>query len=188
MRTVAELTRSAFLTPGEKKELVREAKRFRMVGHPAPEIQPVLSWIQGSPQRLSDLKGSVVVLDFFAPWCQPCIRSFATLRHMYDRLKSRGLRVIGVTRLYGNFRDDQTIEKNVSETRELALLRGFVERQKLAWPVAVARDATGLFESYMVHGIPRLVVIDREGRIRATFVGFDPSGKAERFIERLLKQ
>ena len=65
-----------------------------MIGKPAPEIEG--KDVDGKPIRLADLKGKVVLVEFWATWCPPCVASFPTLRHLTRDYKDRGFAILGV--------------------------------------------------------------------------------------------
>src|SRR5438093_7978438 len=73
------------------------------VGKPAPEIPAGDVNINGKAMKLSELKGKVVLIDFWAVWCGPCVASIPTLREWQDEYKDRGFVVLGVTTLEGEY-------------------------------------------------------------------------------------
>lgn len=111
--------------------------------------------LTGKTVRLSDFKGKVVILDFWATWCPPCraeIPHFIALQEKYDR---QGLIVIGVS-------VDQTGLRSVAD---------FALRNQMTYPIVMGDQATA--ESYGgVEVIPTTFVIDRQGNIVGRHVGF----------------
>ena len=73
--------------------------RQELVGKPAPKLGTG-QWLGAEGQPLADKKGKVVLLDFWATWCGPCIRVIPDLEQMHKELSPKGLEVIGVTREY----------------------------------------------------------------------------------------
>ncbi|MHC5071620.1 MAG: redoxin domain-containing protein, partial [Planctomycetota bacterium] len=140
-----------------------------LVGKPAPALQ-VDAWLGGTPSKLLDLRGKVVLLDFWATWCKPCIAGFPTLRGWRKKFGADKLVVIGVTS-----HDGQTQEK----------IAAFVSEQKLPWRVAVDPQKRPHL-AYGVGPIPHLVVIDRGGVVRLTHVGSGGLDEVEQTIARLL--
>ena len=69
-------------------------------GHDAPEM--TFTWSKGGPSfsKLSDLKGKVVVLDFWATWCGPCIGSFPNIAELQERYAGYDVAIVGVTSLH----------------------------------------------------------------------------------------
>jgi thiol-disulfide isomerase/thioredoxin len=125
----------------------------------------------------ADLKGKVVLLDFWAVWCGPCIASFPHLREMHEKYGSRGLVIVGVTQYYQHEWDDKAKRtrraqspKDVTAVQEQATLVKFAKHHQLNYRIAVTRN--GDFNAaYGVTGIPQFVLIDRSGIVRLIRVG-----------------
>ena len=83
-----------------ERSLATDRNRFELVGKPAIPLD-VQDWVNGSPLTGADLKGKVVLLDFFAVWCGPCIAGFSHLRELHEKYGSRGLVIVGVTQECG---------------------------------------------------------------------------------------
>jgi peroxiredoxin len=119
---------------------------------PAPQLE--LKDIEGRTLRLSDYRGKVVLLNFWATWCAPCRAEMPDLVKWQRKYKSRGLQVIGVT----------------YPPQELAEARKFIKSVKVNYPVALGDEQTkALFDKSEI--LPVTVVIDREGVVRAVVQG-----------------
>jgi cytochrome c biogenesis protein CcmG/thiol:disulfide interchange protein DsbE len=120
-------------------------------GEPAPALTGVSQ--RGAPVLLARLRGRVVVVDFWASWCEPCRRAFPTLDSLAQRHGARGLTVVGVSV------DDEA----ASYQRFVAELRpGF----------AVVHDASHqIAERWSPPSMPTTYVVGRDGRVRAALTG-----------------
>ena len=168
------------------KALQSALKQLAFMGKPAPAIAAE-KWLNSPALSLADLKGKVVIIDFWAPWCPPCRKVIPTLIKDYNELKGQGLVVIGFTKLYGNYRDDTQNKGKVEADEERALIQGFVERWKLGYPVAISDEGED-FNDYGVSGIPTMVFIDRAGNVYDIKVGSGDEGEITNKIKRLLAE
>lgn len=158
--------------PADRSEVTVPPTRLRatrlalLVGEPAPDLPAALAWKAGGPVKLADLKGKVVVLDFWGWWCNPCVQLMPELFDLHDRYKDRGVVFVGV-HVDGNGACP-TVEKLDAK------LAGIRERvwkgRDVPFPVALypdKDDGGGPAEVYGVTGYPTTVVIDKKGRVTA---------------------
>ena len=138
-----------------KSELVKDVRdclelRQRIEpGRPAPEF--TLARRDGSLLNLSDFRGKVVVLDFWASWCKPCRASFPWVREFYKEYKDKGVEIIGVS----------IDEKKASWEKAL-------DEEQLPWPQVLDEKAKGGYrvdKLYHVQAVPMFVIVDKEGKI-----------------------
>jgi thiol-disulfide isomerase/thioredoxin len=136
---------------------------------PAPAWRP-LATVRGSvPEAIADLRGKVVVIDFWASWCVPCRMTVPTLNAWHDRYGAQGLVVIGVT----------------MDAPEVALQASL----ELGMDYAVASDPDGeTMRLYKAFTLPTMFIIDRQGKVRDATVGYSSDGlrKTELEVARLL--
>ncbi len=168
----------------------------RLINSPAEPLGDV-TWVVGNTLDKSALDGKVLLLDFWAVWCGPCLDSFPDLNRWHTKYADKGLRVVGVTRFY-DYRWDEANRKavkldendKVPRDEELAMLAKFAETHKLGYPLAVTPPGSDFARKFGVMGIPQTVLIDRAGRIRLIRVGTGPTivREIEREIEKLLKE
>src|SRR5437879_5302075 len=98
-----------------KKDKAEEGKEDEdpykaLIGKPAPDFKGEFS-LNGKPTKLSDLKGKVVLLDFWAVWCGPCVSTFPHLREWHKEYKDKGLEILGVTTYFEKFAFDKKTGK-----------------------------------------------------------------------------
>jgi thiol-disulfide isomerase/thioredoxin len=155
-----------------------------MLGKPAPDLAGDFA-VNGKPAKLSDLKGKVVLVDFFAVWCKPCIEAFPELADVNKTYKDKGLETVGVVFYEGRFRYDTAgnklvekdkDEKPVSREDEQAMFKGFAGKYKLDYPIlAVSKDdEKKVKDAYKALAFPTLFLIDRKGNLRYAHIGHNP--------------
>jgi len=131
-------------------------------GAPAPELP-----------GLRALRGRVVVVHFWTFGCSNCRHMLPRYAEWLDRYGARGLSVIGV----------HTPEMDYE--RDPAALARFVRDEKIRWPVVVDPDEA-IWQRYRVAAWPTIVLVDRAGVVRATFVGDDRSSEIEDRIREII--
>jgi len=131
--------------------LARRTALAPLQGKEAPPIR-VDTWLNGEACELKDLKGKVVLIDFWATWCMPCKKSVPEINALLDRFGSQGLVVIGVCASRGGERIEQA-------TKDFGI----------RYPVCADID-NGTVDAYKVDGFPDYYLIDRAGRLRGADV------------------
>jgi thiol-disulfide isomerase/thioredoxin len=122
-------------------------------------------WIDRQPTTLADLRGQVVLLDFWATWCGPCRATFPRLQKWDEAYKRKGLVILGLTKFYGHAEG-----KQLTKPEELDYLRQFKKKYNLPYGFVVA-DTENNDMNYGVYSIPTSFLIDRRGIIRFISVG-----------------
>ena len=143
----------------------RRAEIDALQGKPAPALK-LKDWINTKPLTLADLKGKIVVLDFWATWCGPCLASIPHTNELMKKYADKDVVFIGVC-----------APKGSEKMAEIVKARG------IEYPVAIDDNgATG--RAYLNDSFPDYYIIDRKGRLRWGDVA---NAEVEKAIEILLK-
>lgn len=141
------------------------AQKTELLGKVAPEI--TLKNLEGEAQSLSDFRGKVVLLEFWAGWCGPCIKDIKEwLKPMYAEYKDKGFEVFAV-----NYDRSQVAwEKST-------------ERFGIPWPQVTDYKTASAYEDYGVQVIPTNYLLDKDGKIVAINI---KKTKLSRKLDQLL--
>jgi thiol-disulfide isomerase/thioredoxin len=161
-------------------------------GRPAPELEGVVGW-KGQPVKLADLRGKVVLLDFWGYWCGPCVYQMPTIIALHERFKDRGLAIVTV---HGDSHGE--VETAAALDEKLAKIKAEDwGGRDLPFPVALtsgeARDEKGVrigaVAQYGIRYFPTTVLIDRQGKVVGTFevADRDNSEDVKKMNERVEK-
>ncbi len=165
-----------------RQQIENSRKMLALIGAPAVYPENVDGWVNGEPLTPDALKGKVVLLDFFAVWCGPCIATFPHLREWHEEYAEKGLTIIGVTSYYKYGWDEEAGrpkgDPEIAPEAERAAMEQFVKHHELQHPVAFVTDRQ-LQEHYIVSGIPHAVVIDRQGNVRLFRIGSGEANAAD---------
>ncbi len=136
---------------------------------PAPDFE--LPDVNGKKVRLSDFKGKIIILNFWATWCPPCRAEIPGFIELYKKYKDKGVEIIGISLDEGGLKDVIPFMKEFG-----------INYRILLGNYKVTQDYGG------IRGIPTTFVIDRKGSIRAKYVGYRPKEVFERDIIMLLNE
>jgi thiol-disulfide isomerase/thioredoxin len=141
-----------------------------------PVSDAVLTKPAGGTFKLADLKGKVVLVDFWATYCGPCRAQAPKLAALREKYRSKGLEIVGL---------------NVDDSKDLGLVKEFMSSVKMIYPVGRNREVSDAFldgteDETGAPPIPQLFVFARNGRLINHFVGYDP--KADAQLEQLISQ
>ena len=145
------------------------------VGDEAPEFQGIASWINSGPLTMSELRGKVVLVDFWTYTCVNCIRTFPYLREWHAKYASLGLSIVGV----------HTPEFDFEKVRENVVLNA--EKHGLTYLIAQDNDF-GTWRAYSNRFWPAKYLIDKDGVVRYSHFGEGAYDATEQVIRGLLEE
>jgi thiol-disulfide isomerase/thioredoxin len=164
------------------------AAKGQLLDHYMPAMN--ITWSSDPAiKSFDDLKGKVVVVDFWATWCGPCIASFPNVRDLQKHYEGYPVAIIGVTSLQGrHIGPDGPIDTKGDAQKEYSLMPEFMKQKEMTWPVFFTEQEV-FNPDFGVQGIPHVAIIDPSGKVR--FNGLHPADKAEEKyskIDTLLKE
>ena len=150
------------------EKLKAREKQYKVLGDAAPELTEVAPFQPNQNQTLADLRGKVVLLDFWAMWCGPCIDAFPPMQEWKSDFGPQGFVILGVTRYYG-----VAAGMPADHDSELKYVKDFAASHGVSYDLLMARDETNHL-AYGATGIPTVALIDRKGVVRYLESGSSP--------------
>ena len=137
---------------------------------PAPNF--ALKNLKGETVALENYHGKVVLLDFWATWCKPCVKSMPALQTLHEQFAAKGFSVVGIS-----------TDENGKEAVE-----PFIKKNKITYPILLDTEENPAWETYKVKVIPMMFLVDRQGRIVNQWVGETDMKEVERAVVSLLEK
>lgn len=144
----------------------RACFRRPMTGQQAPEVVASY-WFNGNAVTLESMRGNLVLLDFWAVWCAPCMEKLPEIDKLYRTYRSRGLAVIGI---HDASTDSGQIQRVLAQ-------------KKVTYPVARDTDSRDTYSKYGILGIPHMILVGKDGTIIADGKSFE---QTKQIIQREL--
>ena len=119
--------------------------------------------------NLSDFKGKVVILNFFATWCPPCRTEIPELVKIFKENKEKGLVVVGIS---------------LDSDGSVQMVQRFVRDMKITYPVLLGN--MDLADSYEISGVPTTFILTREGKTHKRYDGLVPGFYVEKALKEIL--
>ena len=147
-------------TPSEVKDhFAGRLARLELIGKTAPPI--AATDVNGKPMSLADLDGKVVLIDFWATWCPPCVASIPAYKAIAEKYHDKGFVILGV--------NVDAMHEDVQEARKaLPIVRRFLVRHHVTWTNLInGQGANDIASAYRVEEIPANFLVGRDGKIVA---------------------
>jgi thiol-disulfide isomerase/thioredoxin len=159
-----EITNSSAASDESKQSATGELKKLDLVGKP---VDLRFTAVDGREVDVSKMKGKVVLIDFWATWCGPCVAEFPHVKEAFEKNHPKGFEIVGV-----------------SLDQEKESLTQFVSGHNMAWPQYF--DGQGwdnkLAGQFGITSIPAMWLIDKKGNLRDLHARSDLSGKVEKLL------
>ena len=134
-----------------------------------PDFQ--VATLDGRVLQLSALKGKVVIVDFWATWCPPCLEEVPHFNELYTQYKGKGFEMIGIA----------------LDEEGPGPVASFVKDQRVSYPVAMGNDR--LLQGFGgILGLPTTFVLDKNGRVAHKQIGYQEKEVFEKEIQQLLAE
>ncbi len=139
----------------------------------AQETRPelVLADLEGVPRRLSDSRGQIVVLNFWATWCVPCREEMPMLVAAQNDYAAKGVQVIGAS---------------ADEAGKTGAVRRFVKKSGIAFPIWLGATTTDMERLGLGHTLPATIVFDRDGQPAGRILGMAKAEDLKEYLDWLL--
>ena len=164
--------------PTQQAKVKAEEKTTQPSGDkapPGPSAKSAPSFtlqdLNGKQVSLSDFKGKVVILDFWATWCPPCVKEIPHFIELYEQYKDQGFAIVGIS----------------LDRKGISVVKSFAQKYRVNYPILMADGQVD--KAYGgIPGIPTTFVIDSAGNIRQKYVGYRDKAVFEADIKALLAE
>ncbi len=160
------------------------AGRGELIGFTAPPIE--ITWNNAGEtwHCFGCLGDKVVVVDFWATWCGPCVGSFPNVRELVDYYKGYDVMVLGITspqeKVY--FRDDRGVVDAPEFEKECELMADYAKAMDITWPIAMTKQDV-FNPDFGVRGIPHVAIIGADGKV--AYNGLHPAGDMAEKVDHI---
>ncbi|MEN8222432.1 MAG: redoxin domain-containing protein [Acidobacteriota bacterium] len=149
--------------------IIKRIKTAIGIGKPAKDFE--IKLISGEKFSLSGMRGKVVLIDFWATWCPPCVKGIPHLKELYKKYKNKNFEIVGI-----------------SLDKKKELVDKYIAKEQIKWKMIYSGKAWGddIAKLYKVNLIPSYWVIDKDGILRDFGIHLRDEHKLAKAIEKLL--
>ena len=155
--TPEEVEAEEIAAEGQKIQEATGLDRFELSGQAAPDFE--LPRLDGGAFKMSEQKGKVVVIDFWATWCGPCVRALPEMKRLAEA--------------YADNPDVVVVGFSTDDAESLEKVEKLVAKHQLGYAIGLGPDEAK--KAYQVSGIPCIVVVGKDGVVQGRRVGFSPA-------------
>ena len=137
----------------------------------AKPLELAFTAVDGRPVDLKNLRGKVVLIDFWATWCGPCIAELPNVKRVYADYHDKGFEVIGISLENGKLLPGDTPEQTAAKLAAAKqVLTDFTAKEKMPWPQHFDGKfwKNELAVQFSIGSIPAMFLLDQEGRVVST--------------------
>jgi peroxiredoxin/YHS domain-containing protein len=157
-----------FCNKGEVATFMKEPEAFMPPVLPRQATPLDVTTLDGKKASLADFKDKVVLVDFWATWCKPCVAAMPDLQKLHDKLAPKGFSVVGVS-----------LDENGAKS-----VKPFLDKRKFSYPILL--DQKEVWKRWGVRSIPAMFLIDKNGQVVRQWVGKADKKDVEKAVIELL--
>jgi thiol-disulfide isomerase/thioredoxin len=198
-KKLVDITKIAIENKKDRKEHLTKMLQYlegnfakgELIGKPAPMINFLWHSNNQNVKSLADLKGKVVIIDFWTTWCGPCVGSFPNVVKLQERYKDYPVEILGITSIQ-EYHSDRVNKKRIKlqgkPEEEMSLMPQFMKDLGMTWSVAFSKEDV-FNPNFGVRGIPHVAIVDPAGVVRYNLLRpYDaPHHEAEK-VDAILKE
>tara|TARA_Y100000588_G_scaffold237180_1_gene250838 strand:+ start:480 stop:1163 length:684 start_codon:yes stop_codon:yes gene_type:complete len=164
-----------FCSKACKLEFDADPVAYLLPVFPRPAPAFVVEMLEGKDKTLADLQGKVVLVDFWATWCKPCLETMPKLQKLHSTYSDRGFDILGVS-----------IDEDKNRVKKI---KKMVDKMDISYPISLDVRQTPAWNQFKVKAIPAMYLVDGESQIVAQWTGkIDYAAVEKEVLKRLDKK